>query len=108
MAGAPQMPMTARRPQYGDQAAQAQATAAVPVGPAPGDAPPPLMRPSERPGEPVTAGAPVGAGPGPEALAGAAIPAGSRLDLALQVRAIASRYPNPNLLALLADLEGGR
>jgi hypothetical protein len=27
-----------------------------------------LHRPTERPGEPVTAGAPIGAGPGPEAL----------------------------------------
>jgi hypothetical protein len=30
---------------------------------------------------------------------------GSRLDLALQVRAIASRYPNPALIALLQELE---
>lgn len=39
----------------------------APLAPAPGSFPP-LDRPTERPHEPITAGAPVGAGPGPEAV----------------------------------------
>lgn len=110
MAGVPQVPATARRPQYGDQARMDRMQQAIPVDAAPTDAAPPpaLLRPSERPGEPVTAGIPMGAGPGPEALAPAGIEAGSRLDLILTVRAAAARYPNPNLLALLRDLERKR
>lgn len=58
---------------------------AGPTGPGPAGAPqapdvlgaaqafdpgPPLMRPTERPGEPVTTGLPIGAGAGPEAMSG--------------------------------------
>lgn len=51
---------------YGKQAAQAAAQQVVPLP----EAPPltPLGAPSARPNEPVTAGAPLGAGPGVEAL----------------------------------------
>lgn len=97
------------RPQHGEKAALARSQAQMPVA-APAQAPPPqdLLRATERPNEPVTAGAPFGAGPGMEAVAGAGIQAGSREDLALRVRAIASRFPNSNLLALLDDLETPR
>jgi len=45
----------------------------------------PLDRYSERPGEPVTSGIPMGAGPGPEALLNTAIsPAASNLSMMLQ------------------------
>ena len=64
-----------------------------------------LTRPTEAPDEPITAGLPVGAGPGPEAIPAVGIQPGSKQDLMLQVRAIASRYPNPALLALLTELE---
>jgi hypothetical protein len=47
----------------------------------------PIDRPTERPGEPVTAGAPLGAGPGPEA-----IPPGP------------SNPQNTNLSALLSSI----
>ena len=95
---------------YGEGARQQASQRVVPVG-----APPtepgggvnitPLSAPTERPNEPITAGLPIGAGPGPEAMAPIGIEPGSRLDLALQVRAIASRYPNPALIALLQELE---
>lgn len=53
---------------YGTQAAQAEAQR---VNPLPQQQPiqlPGFSRPTERPAEPVTAGAPIGAGPGPEAV----------------------------------------
>ena len=77
-----------------------QASGGPPVAPSPGGPPstpttpiPPgafgdLHRPTERPGEPVTAGSPLGAGPGPEA-----IPAGP-----------ANPDMNSNLSALLGSL----
>jgi hypothetical protein len=51
------------RPGTQPQTVQAQRMAAGPVRPRPGGQP--LMRPSERSSEPITAGAPFGAGPGP-------------------------------------------
>lgn len=89
---------------YGQRAEQERAQQMVPTGAPPTDIVP-LGAPSERPSEPVTAGLPMGAGPGPEAIAGVGIQPGSRQDLVLQIRAIASRYPNPALLALLTELE---
>lgn len=95
---------------YGVAAAQERAQDAVPTGPPPPiPGASPLHSPSARPGEPVTAGAPVGPGPGPGALggpAGLAPPPGTADALAEQVRAIYTRYPNANLLALLSELEG--
>jgi hypothetical protein len=101
---------------YGEQANQVRRQRVVKPGPPPGarvPAPGPAQpgaagafnRPTERPNEPVTAGAPFGPGAGPEALSGAGVQAGSREDVYLQVRAIASRYPNPAVLDLLQTLE---
>ena len=95
---------------YGEGARQQASQRVVPTGPPPtepggGVQITPLAAPTERPNEPITAGLPMGPGPGPEALAPIGIQPGSKLDLALQVRAIASRYPNPALIALLQELE---
>lgn len=89
---------------YGTRAMQERAQDVVPTGPAPTDVVP-LGAPSQRPNEPITAGLPMGAGPGPEALQPIGIQPGSKQDLVFKVRAIASRYPNPALLALLEQLE---
>lgn len=71
------LPTTAPSAQYGEGAKLQAAQAAVPMGPSPvanipqGPLPGaagPLNRPSERPDEPITAGLPTGAGPGPESL----------------------------------------
>lgn len=92
---------------YGEATRQRQSQRMVPAGPSPtGEVElGAFNRPTEAPEEPVTAGVPMGAGPGPEAIPAIGIQPGSRLDLALQIRAIASRYPNPALLALLQELE---
>lgn len=74
-------PASSQRP-FGEQAQQMRSMAAVPVAPSPTAAAPgiegmlagfgglpqtqPLDRPTERPGEPLTAGVPFGPGPGPE------------------------------------------
>lgn len=100
---------------YGKATQQMQAQQAVPMGRSPVEALPQrpvpgtlgsLTRPTERPGEPITAGAPFGAGPSTTVPNIAAAPApGSRQDLAERVRAIYASYPNPNLLSLLNSLE---
>jgi hypothetical protein len=102
---------------YGKATEQMNAQRAVPMGASPTETQ--VQRPmpgavvdfagkSQRPLEPVTAGAPFGAGPGP-AVMGQPItsaPAqGSRQDLIERVRAIASTYPNPNLFSLMRVLE---
>jgi hypothetical protein len=107
---------------YGEAGKQMAAQRAVPMGGAPTDVaqtatprPVPgtlgaLTRPTERPTEPVTAGAPFGAGPGPSM---AGIPTnvsptpGNKQDLVERVRAIYSMYPNPNLMSLMTTLEAG-
>lgn len=62
---------------------------------------PDLSRPSERAGEPVTHGAPVGAGAGPEVL-GMADPTGDEL------RALYRRFPgNEDLRALIETIDTG-
>lgn len=96
---------------YGEASRQQASQRAV----RPGPTPPPgagvdagalsLTRPSERPNEPVTAGIAMGEGAGPEALDAVAIQPGSRQDSLLRLRAIVSRYPSPDLLQLLSDLE---
>jgi len=105
---------------YGEAGAQRRAQQAVPMGApqAPQVAPQqqqrqplpvtPLNAPSERPDEPVTAGNPLGAGPGMESLPqpmpmGTA--PGSRQDLINQVRYIYSKTPNTALLQLILELE---
>lgn len=103
---------------YGKATQQMNAQRAVPMGKSPTDTQPvqrpvpgtigKLTRPSERPGEPITAGAPFGPGPnGNTPLPTAPPEKGSRQDLAERVRAIYSMYPNPNLMSLLTMLEQG-
>ena len=61
----------------------------------------PLDAPTARPDEPLTAGAPFGAGPGPEAL-GMAMPA----DEVEELRAVYARFPSEELRQLLEEAEG--
>jgi hypothetical protein len=95
---------------YGEAGKQMAAQRAVPMGGAPTDVaqtatprPVPgtlgaLTRPTERRTEPITAGAPFGAGPSPMA-AGMPIPTG---DQALaELRAIYAMYPNDDLADLI-------
>ena len=118
---AKKLPITAVPGQtYGKAGAQRQAQQAVPMGAPPSpQAPPqqqqqqpspvtPLNAPTERPDEPVTAGNPLGAGPGmdmlPQPMPMATAP-GSRQDLINQVRYIYSKTPNSALLQLILELE---
>jgi len=95
---APNAPMPAGGPTAQQVLAQIGAAPRAPVVP--------LDAPSTNPGEHVMTGAPMGPGPGPEMLAPPlAPPPGSRQDLATQVRAIYAKYQNPNLLALIANIE---
>jgi hypothetical protein len=95
--------------QYGQASQQRRSQQMVPTGPPPGEVEvTPLGAPSGRPDEPVTAGVPMGAGPGLEALQGFGVAPGSRDDLMVRLRAIASRYPNPTLLALMHEMETRR
>lgn len=93
---------------YGVAKQQMDAQRAVPMGKSPTDVaavqrPVPgtlgsLTRPTERPAEPITAGAPFGAGPSPVA-AGIPMPAG---DSALaELRAIYQMFPNDDLADLI-------
>jgi hypothetical protein len=107
---------------YGEAKQQEQRTRAVPTGAAPTqtaaqqaarvtpNAPGSLTAPTARPQEPITAGADFGPGIN-SAQAGIPLQAtpqiASKEDLRERVRAIYSRYPNPNLYALLVALEGG-
>jgi len=98
----------ANRQQYGDKKKLADAQRAVPVASSPNVSAPvarpvpgergSLTRPTERPNEPITAGAPFGAGPGP---AGAGIPI-LRGDQALEeLKAIFAMFPNSDLADLI-------
>jgi hypothetical protein len=62
----------------------------------------PLTAPSQRPDEPVTAGLPLGAGAGPEALGPLA---GASNDVAMELRAIYARFPNEDIRSLLELLD---
>lgn len=112
--------MAARGQTYGKRQQQMEAQRAVPMGRAPAEvqaaqaarqaprpaAPGSLTAPTARPDEPITAGAPFGEGPGLEVMPMmVAPPVGDVADLAERVRSIASRFPNPALLGLLAELE---
>lgn len=98
---------------YGEAGAQRAAQQAVPMGTpqAPVIAPGSLGnldRPTERPLEPVTAGNPLGAGPGADALVSPlpdTLMAGGKQDLINQVRYVYSKYPNTAVLQLLLELE---
>jgi hypothetical protein len=100
---------------YGRATEQMEAQRAVPMGRSPMEAQPNfarpgeqglLARPSERSGEPITAGAPFGEGPGAEAMPlPVAPPSAGKADLLERVRVIASMYPNPALLGLIMELD---
>lgn len=96
---------------YGEATRQRESQRAVRPGPPPtegGMASPPVggfMDPNPDPNAPITAGLPFGDGPGLEALSPIAVAPGSDEDLILTVRAIAARYPNPAITALLEELE---
>lgn len=115
-----QKPMAAPGQEYGKAGAQLAAQKAVPLPAAPpvsagnaaagGGGPmaepaplPDLYRPTERPNEPVTHGLPTGPGAGPEALP---IQSNAMTDpLAVQIRALYSRFPSQELADLLMDLQ---
>lgn len=107
---------------YGEAGRQLASQAAVPMAAPPTDNVPqpmpepvipgsmgPLDRPSERPTEPVTAGNPFGAGPGPEALV-PPMPGSTNATqqeiLISQLRQAYAKYPNTAILQLLLELEG--
>ena len=109
---------TASNQQYGMRLAQQKAQQAVPMGQSPttvaSPAQPqrrvapgsltPLTAPTARPNEPITAGADFGPGPN-SAVMGMIPQIGSKDDLAMRVRAIASQFPSAALLGLVAELE---
>jgi hypothetical protein len=125
----PVAPQAATGQQYGKRAEQMAAQRAMPIAPPPTDAVPtasppgatpatrglsapsgplagqvvPLDAPSARPGEPVTAGLSVGAGPGPEVLGPLA---GVRDDINAEIRALYSRFPTEGLRRKLEALDG--
>jgi len=111
--------------QYGQGVAQQRAQQAVPMGAPPSPAPAPaaagpgapsrapgplpgqvtpLDAPTQRPNEPLTAGLPMGPGAGPEAL-GPYGAGGAGEDVATQLRAIYSRFPNEDLRGLIELLD---
>lgn len=102
----PRQPVrTATGQAYGQAGAQAAAQRAIPLpqqpSPQMGSAPPlPFDAPTQRPGEPVTAGLPIGAGPGPEVLG----PMGDD-TIILQLRALYQAYPNSDLRAIIEEFE---
>lgn len=109
---------------YGQATQQAQSQAAVPAGPSPTDMVKPagpvpgqvadLTGVSQRPNEPISAGMPFGAGPGPEVFGSTMrstqpmptdVLSGSRQYTIDQVRNLYSRYPNSSLFQLILELE---
>jgi hypothetical protein len=108
--------MAAKGQAYGEAGKQMAAQSVVPVAAPPTETLPQptpvpgqvtdLMAPTERPNEPITAGMDFGPGPSSAVLGPPMRPnPGSNQDLAEQVRAIASLYPNPALLQLVMDLQ---
>ena len=97
---------------YGEAGKQMAAQRAVPMGGAPTDVAPTatprpvpgtlgsLTRPTERPMEPITAGAPFGAGPSPIG-AGIPMPTSADASAIAEIRAIAQLYASDDLLDLL-------
>lgn len=63
----------------------------------------PLDAPSARPNEPVTAGLPVGPGPGPEVLGGNT----ANDDVEATLRATYARFPTEQLRALIEMIDSG-
>lgn len=99
-----QAPRAASGQEYGKAKAQLDAQRAMPLSATP---PPPtvdvtpISAESQRSGEPITAGLPVGAGPGPQAGGPYAL---SPVD---ELRAIFQAYPNDDLAELLSNLRAG-
>lgn len=91
---------TATGQTYGQAGAQQAAQSAVPM--APPRPTTPLGAPTTRPNEPVTAGLPTGAGPGPEVLMNPAVDSTRQ-----QLAALYRLYPNNDLLGLLEDYDRG-
>lgn len=106
---------------YGDRVAQERAMAQMPVAPPPSSAGagsppppagggslgpppvslPPINRPTDRPGEPLTRGLSSGPGAGPESLQSQQM-----FDpLDAELRALYLRFPNPELRSLLEESE---
>lgn len=86
---------------YGDATRQQAAQQAVPL---PQQPPPPapgqlgFTEPTRRPSEPITAGLPMGPGPGPEAL-------GMESSVLDELRAVYAAYPSEELRAAIEDEE---
>ena len=110
---------------YGDRQKLIQAQHAVPMAPAPAPqtapaapaapqtpTPPPgaldFLRPTERPNEPVTAGLPIGPGPGPEALGPLAQNAGGSTVRGLLESLAASPNATPEIQALASYSRSGK
>jgi hypothetical protein len=95
---------------YGQGAAQMRAQQAVPMGRSPVEAPVPqrpmpgslgsFSRPSERPLEPITAGADFGPGPN-SVMAGIPMPRADVSSAVQELRSIAMQYGSDDLLDLL-------
>ena len=97
---------------YGESAAQQRSQAVVPTGPPPSDVAAqrvatgvrpgarPLGRPTERTQEPITAGAPFGAGPGPMA-AGIRPRVVSKDNIEIQLEQLYRTYPTEGVALLL-------
>lgn len=103
---------------YGVRSQQEAAQRAVPVAPLPAARPPAPTSPpgaapvgmldfanpqSARPGEPVTAGARLGPGAGPEAIAAAGLGG----DDVAEIRAMYQRFPSEELRQIIEELEEG-
>jgi len=107
---------SAMTPEYGGVKALADAQKAVPTGPSPTAAAPqqqiqrpmpgangPLTRPTERPLEPITAGA--NFGPGPNAMQAGIIPTPpAQNDVLEQLAYLNSLYPNRDLENLIDSM----
>lgn len=96
---------------YGARQEQVAAQKAVPLpaappvqvpppSPAPGSFGP-FTRPTERPDEPLTAGLPMGAGPGPEAVVGPFGALSAEEQLVAELRGIYAAFPSPDIARLL-------
>lgn len=99
---------------YGSRQEQVDAQRAIPLpAPAPPPAPTaqgtvtagpltPLSAPTQRPDEPLTAGLPMGAGPGPEALGPLGSPESDVVDI---LRGVYGAYPTEEIRGLIEQLQ---
>jgi hypothetical protein len=89
---------------YGQAGQQAAAQQAIPLPQSAGPPPPGpglLAAPSNRPGEPVTAGLPIGPGPGPEAVG---MPTPDQTTLS-DLKVLLVQHPNEQLRQIVERLE---